>query len=234
MPALLSVLLPVYNEEANLPLVLERINQVKLPLPIEVIIVDDGSTDHSAATINQFASSNIYDFNIKTAFHHRNQGKGAALRTALKLAEGDIIIIRDADLEYSPLDWPRLLDPLLKQEADVVYGSRFLDEKCPKPWLNRLANQFLTKLTNLVTRLRLTDMETCYKLFRRELLEGVRLKSARFGIEPEVTIKLARTGARFIEVPISYQARKFQEGKKINWKDGLAAVFHIIRFAFFD
>lgn len=154
--------------------------------------------------------------------------------TALSLAEGEVVIIQDADLEYSPQDWESLLRPVLENKADVVYGSRSLTGSKPKPWLNRWANQFLTKLTNLLTGLNLTDMETCYKVFRRKLVEGIELKSSRFGIEPELTIKLARAGARFHEVPISYQGRKFQEGKKINWKDGLAAIYHIFRFRFFD
>ena len=233
MATLLSVLVPVYNEEKTLPLVLEKINQVNLPWTTEVIIVDDGSTDGSAHLLERLSASS-YNFRLKKAFHPQNKAKGAAVVTALSLAEGEVVIIQDADLEYSPQDWEALLRPVLENKADVVYGSRFLTGSKPKPWLNRWANQFLTKLTNLLTGLNLTDMETCYKVFRRKLVEGIELKSSRFGIEPELTIKLARTGASFHEVPISYQGRKFQEGKKINWRDGLAAIYHIFRFRFFD
>ncbi|MCD6194149.1 MAG: glycosyltransferase family 2 protein [Candidatus Aminicenantes bacterium] len=232
----LSIILPVYNEKHTLREVLSQINRVAPELQgrIEVIIVDDGSTDSSRRLIQEFASSSQFNFEIKTAFHRINKGKGAAIQTALRLAKGDFILIQDADLEYSPTDYPRLLQPLLENQADVVYGSRFLSGQKPMPFINYWANRFLTGLTNLVTGLHLSDMETCYKVFRRQLLTGITLKSSRFGIEPELTIKLYLSGARFTEIPISYRGRKFQEGKKINWKDGLAAIFHIIRFRYFS
>ena len=232
----LSIILPVYNEKHTLREVLNQINRVSRQIQgeMEVIMVDDGSTDGSRNLIQELASSDEYNFKIKTAFHPINLGKGAAIQTALPLVEGDFILIQDADLEYSPADYPRLLRPLLENRADVVYGSRFLSGRKPMPFTNYWANRFLTALTNLVTGLHLSDMETCYKVFRRQLLAGLTLKSARFGIEPELTIKLYLAGARFAEIPISYKGRKFQEGKKINWKDGFAAIFHIIRFRYFS
>lgn len=233
MNYLLSVIIPVYNEKKTLLQVIDQIDKITLPFSTEVIIVDDGSTDGSTILIHQL-STDKFSFQIKNAFHPQNKGKGAAIQTGLSLAEGELVLIQDADLEYSPEDWSRVLQPLLEGKADVVYGSRFLSNQKPKPFLNYWANQFLTKLTNLVTGLKLTDMETCYKAFRRNLLQGVKLYSQGFEIEPELTIKLSRIGARFVETPVSYRGRKFDEGKKIRWKDGFSAIFHIFRFRYFD
>jgi glycosyltransferase involved in cell wall biosynthesis len=225
----LSVVIPVYNEVDTLEEVIERVG--KVPVDKEMILVDDGSTDGTIDLLKKLEGRE----GIKVFYQERNQGKGAALRTGFKHCEGDIVIIQDADLEYFPEEYPTLLDPIEKDYADVVYGSRFLGHPHRVLFFHHyLANRFLTFLSNLFTNLNLTDMETCYKVFRREIIQQINLKSNRFGFEPEVTAKVARLKVRVFEVSISYNGRTYDEGKKINWKDGVAAIYNIIRYSMFD
>jgi len=198
----------------------------------EIIIVDDASTDGTREIIEKIHQRQK---NVKIFLHDRNQGKGAALRTGFKSATGDIIIIQDADLEYDPREYPALLQPILDGRADVVYGSRFLagPHRVLFFW-HYLANQFLTFLSNVLTNINLTDMETCFKAFKRDVLEDITLKSNRFGFEPEFTMKVAKKKFRIYEVPISYSGRDYSEGKKITWKDGVAALYTMLKFRFFD
>ncbi|MCX7973948.1 MAG: glycosyltransferase family 2 protein [Candidatus Aminicenantes bacterium] len=226
----LSIIIPAYNEEKTIAEIIERVKKVEVGLEKEIIVVDDGSTDGTREILKKMA-----DQGIKVLFHEKNRGKGAALRTGFSQATGEIILIQDADLEYDPREYPRLLEPILDGRADVVYGSRFLGgpHRVLLFW-HYVGNKFLTTLCNLCANLNLTDMETCYKVFRREILEKIRLKANRFGFEPEITIKVGKLRCRVYEVPISYSGRDYREGKKITWKDGLAAIFHILRFRFFD
>jgi len=226
----LSVVIPVYNERATVVELLARVEAVDLGFAKEIIIVDDASTDGTREVLQGLARPGL-----RVLLQERNQGKGAALRRGFAAAEGDIVLVQDADLEYDPAEYPQLIAPILAGRADVVYGSRFLGgpHRVLLYW-HSLGNRVLTTLTNMVSNLNLTDMETCYKVFRRETLQRLRLRSDRFGFEPEVTIKLAKLRARIYEVPISYAGRDYSEGKKIGWKDGLAAFFHILRFRFFD
>lgn len=227
----LSVVIPVFNERATISELLRRVAEAPLPdgLELETVVVEDGSTDGTRELLRGFAQEGNPPFRLVE--QPRNQGKGAALRRGFQEATGEIVLVQDADLEYSPRDYPRLLDPILQGEADVVYGSRFLGgpHRVLFFW-HYLGNKALTTLSNMLTDLNLSDMETCYKVFRRELLEGVTLRSNRFGIEPELTARFARKGARIYEVPISYHGRTYAEGKKIGWKDGLVAVWAILRY----
>ena len=225
-----SVVIPVYNEVSTIREIVARVQAVDFDK--EIIIVDDGSTDGTRELLQEITLSQE---NIRVIYHDRNQGKGAALRTGFEGATGDIVIVQDADLEYDPREYPILLEPILDGRADVVYGSRFLGgpHRVLFFW-HYLGNKFLTLLSNAVTNLNLTDMETCYKVFKREVLAGMNLKSNRFGFEPEFTVKIAKKGFRIYEVPISYSGRTYAEGKKIGWKDGVKAIFAIIWFRFFD
>jgi len=226
----LSVVIPAYNEEKTIEAVITRVKKVNIGLEKEIIVVDDGSSDGTREILQKLAGKEV-----KVFFHEKNAGKGAALHTGFSQATGDIILVQDADLEYDPREYPRLLEPILDGRADVVYGSRFLGgpHRVLLFW-HYVGNRFLTTLCNLCANLNLTDMETCYKVFRREVLDKIRLKAKRFGFEPEITVKVGKLRCRVYEVPISYSGRDYSEGKKITWKDGLAAIFHILRFRFFD
>jgi glycosyltransferase involved in cell wall biosynthesis len=225
---LLSVLIPVYNEERSLPTLLSKL--LAVPVPMEIVLVDDGSTDRSRQILSRLIGVSPFKVVLKEA----NAGKGAALRTALEQATGSVVMIQDADLEYDPSDIPGLLGPILEGWADVVYGSRFLETKRPQTSLiHRLGNGALTHLSNVFTGLHLTDMETCYKVFRRETLAGVSWEQDRFGFEPEITARLARKKARFAEAPIRYAPRSYAEGKKIGWRDLLATLGCIMKYRYF-
>lgn len=224
----LSVVIPVYNEIETINEILKRVQSV--PHDKEIIVVDDRSTDGTTELLSQ-----ISDDNITVLFHPVNRGKGAALRTGFERVTGDIVIIQDADLEYDPSEYGRLIEPILDGRADVVYGSRFTGgpQRVLFFW-HYVGNKFLTLMSNIFTNVNLSDMETCYKIFRAHLLEKITIKSNRFGFEPEITAKFAKLKCRIYEVPISYSGRNYEEGKKITWTDGFAALFHIIRFRFFN
>lgn len=226
----LSIVIPVYNEKNTVLKIIQQVQDVKLEMEKEIILIDDGSTDGTRDILEHLEYPNV-----KVKLHEENQGKGAALRTGFALATGDFVIIQDADLEYDPREYPVLLTPLLDGRADAVYGSRFLGgpHRVFFFW-HYIGNKMLTTFSNVLSNLNLTDMETCYKVFRKEILDKLTLKSNRFGIEPEITLKLAKQKCRIYEVPISYSGRDYTEGKKIGWKDGVAAIFHLIRFKFFD
>ncbi len=226
----LSIIIPVFNEKNTIKEIISRVQAVDIGLKKEIIIVDDYSSDGSRETLKK-----INRDNIKVYFHSKNQGKGAALQTGFSKAKGDIIIIQDADLEYNPQDYPRLLRPILDGRADAVYGSRFLGEEHRVLFFwHYVGNKLLTTLSNMLSNLKLTDMETCYKAFKRKLLDKITIKSKRFGFEPEITIKLASLKCKIYEVPISYSGRDYSEGKKIGWKDGISAIYHLFRYKFFD
>ena len=234
----LSVLVPVYNEEQTLAEVVRRV--CAFPMAKEIILVDDGSKDKSGEILtllqeeNQRANDSLNL--IRVFFQPHNQGKGAALKSALGHVTGDIVLVQDADLEYDPADYPALIEPITKGLADVVYGSRFAGGGAHRVlfFWHSMGNRLLTLLSNMLSNLNLSDMEVGYKVFRAEVLKGIDLKSQRFGFEPEITIKLAKKGCRFYEVPISYHGRTYEEGKKITWKDGVAALYYMIRFKFVD
>jgi glycosyltransferase involved in cell wall biosynthesis len=234
-PLRLSVLMPLYNEEEFITPCIERVLEAPLPegMDREVIVVDDGSGDGSAEIVAEMAARHP---EIQLFRHDRNRGKGAAIRTAIEHAHGDFSIIQDADLEYDPREYVHVLRPLLEGKADVVYGSRFMivGERRVLYFWHSVANRILTELCNLVADLNLTDMETCYKAFRTSLLKSIPIRSERFGIEPELTIKTARRQVRIYETPISYHGRTYEEGKKIGLKDAIQAVFIILRYAFTD
>jgi glycosyltransferase involved in cell wall biosynthesis len=226
----LSVVIPIYNERESLPIILERVR--KTPFEKEIILVDDGSTDGTREDLEKMREYREED--VRIFFHEKNRGKGAALRTGFKEVAGDIVIIQDADLEYNPEDYGRLLEPILDGRADVVYGSRFLGgpHRVLFFW-HFMANRALTLISNMLTNLNLSDMETCYKVFRADVIKNLELTSDRFNIEPEITVKLARAGFRIYETPISYSGRDYAEGKKITWRDGLPAVWALLRYRFF-
>jgi glycosyltransferase involved in cell wall biosynthesis len=222
----LSVIIPVYNEAGTILEIIQRVKEA--PFEKEIIVVDDSSTDGTASLLKENSEG------IKALFHDRNKGKGAAIRTALPHINGEIAIIQDADLEYHPSEYPRLISPILNGVADVVYGSRFQGgtHRVLYFW-HSIGNNVVTTLSNMFTNLNLSDMETGYKVFRSEVLKRIKIESSRFGFEPEITAKIAKMGCRIYEVPISYWGRDYSEGKKINWKDGLAAIYWIIKFNLF-
>jgi glycosyltransferase involved in cell wall biosynthesis len=221
-----SVVVPAYNERATAEELVRRVREV--PLRTEIVVVDDGSTDGTREILSRLAAEGRID---RLVLHERNQGKGAALRTGFSHATGHVVVVQDADLEYDPGELPALLAPILEGRADAVYGSRFLGgpHRVLLFW-HSVGNRFLTLLSNMLTDLNLTDMETCYKMVRTDLLRTLPLSSSRFGIEPELTARLAQSGARIYELPISYHGRSYAEGKKIGWKDGVSAIWSILRF----
>ena len=224
----LSVVIPVYNELQWIREIVRRVQAV--PIPKELILIDDCSTDGTRAILKEIESV----ANIRVIYHEKNQGKGAALRTGFQHATGNVVIVQDADLEYDPAEYPRLLQPIIENKADVVFGSRFIgDNHRVLYFWHYVANKSLTMLSNFFTNLNLTDMETCYKVFRREVLQGITLKSDRFGFEPEITAKIARKKKpawRIYEIPISYSGRTYEEGKKIGMKDAFNALYCIVRY----
>jgi glycosyltransferase involved in cell wall biosynthesis len=223
----LTVVIPVYNERATVAEIIRRIRAVEIPLTLQVIVVDDGSSDGSDKVLQA-----LEDSTVRVIRHTHNQGKGAAIRTGMEAMTGDLLLIQDADLEYDPDDWPRLLEPILKGKARVVYGSRFTGERKNMLPLHWFGNRMLSLVTNILYSSTLSDMETCYKLFDAEVLKGITLVSDRFEFEPEITAKVMRRGFRIYEVPISYAGREANEGKKITWRDGFGAMAALIRFRF--
>jgi glycosyltransferase involved in cell wall biosynthesis len=224
----LSVIMPVFNERNTIKEILRRVRQVDLgDIEREIVVVDDGSTD---GTRNILAMEE--DSVTRVLYHPENLGKGAAVRTGFEAAAGDLLLIQDADLEYDPDDYPDLLDPILKQKAKVVYGSRFTGPRKNMLFWHYLGNRFLALVTNVLFNTTLSDMETCYKLFTRDSLEGIELKSNHFDIEPEITAKILKKRIRIYEVPISYTGREIEEGKKITWRDGAPALWTLIKYRF--
>ena len=225
----LSVIVPVFNERSTVPEIVRRMRSVELPVEREIVVVDDGSDDGTGDVLTQ-----LRDSTVRVVKHARNQGKGAAIRTGLESSSGDLVLVQDADLEYDPDDWPRLLAPVLKGRARVVYGSRFTGERRNMLFLHWVGNRFLSLVTNVLYNSTLSDMETCYKLFDRRVLDGVRLQADRFDFEPEFTAKVLRRGIRIYEVPISYAGREPSEGKKITWHDGVIALWTLVKYRFVD
>jgi glycosyltransferase involved in cell wall biosynthesis len=243
-----SIVIPVYNERAFIEEILLRVQAS--PIDKEIVVIDDKSTDGTRALLEEFdkaqsagqreidvqnGKARLHLGNIRFLFQQQNGGKGAALRRGFEAASGDIVLVQDADLEYDPKDYEKLLEPIFEGKADVVYGSRFLGgpQRVHYFW-HYCGNKFLTLLSDVFTNLKLTDMETCYKVFRREVLQGIQLKSDRFGFEPEITAKISKGNWRIYEVSISYAGRTYAEGKKITWKDGISTLWCILRFNLFE
>lgn len=226
---MLSVVIPVYNEAATLERVVQAVRKTDVGLDKHLIIVDDGSTDGTREILRRLGEHP----DITVYLHEHNRGKGAALRTGIARATGELVIIQDADLEYDPHDYARLIEPIHQDRADVVYGSRMLEPKNRPTFVgwHRRANQLLTWLSNRFTGLRLTDMETCYKLFRRPIIQAIDIEERSFGVEPEITAKIAKQNVRVVEVGITYAGRSYDEGKKITWRDGLHAVWCILKYS---
>jgi glycosyltransferase involved in cell wall biosynthesis len=227
----LSVIVPVFNERNTLVEILRRMRAVELPdgIESEIIVVDDGSSDGTRDVLRQLGDSTV-----RVVMHDVNRGKGAAVRTGFKHATGEFILVQDADLEYDPEDWPKLLAPVLRGRARVVYGSRFTGERRNMLLLHWIGNRFLSLTTNGLYNTTLSDMETCYKLLERSLIEDLQLQSNKFDIEPEITAKVLKRGVRIYEVPISYSGREFDEGKKITWRDGFSALWTLVKYRFRD
>lgn len=223
----LSVIMPVFNERGTVAEIVRRMRDVEMPVTVEIVVVDDGSSDGTDKVLAALADSTV-----RLITHAKNQGKGAAIRTGLAHVTGDLVLIQDADLEYDPNDWPRLINPILRGKAQVVYGSRFTGERKDMLPLHWIGNRFLSLVTNILYRSTLSDMETCYKMFDRRVLEGMTVVSDRFDFEPEITAKVLRRGYRIYEVPISYAGREPDEGKKITWRDGIGALKALIKFRF--
>ena len=223
----LSVVVPVFNERTTVVEILRRMRQVDLPVDLEIVVVDDGSDAGTEKVLGA-----LEDSTVRVVHHQSNRGKGAAIRTGLEHARGDLLLIQDADLEYDPDDWPRLLAPLLKGKSQVVYGSRFTGERRNLLFWHWVGNRFLSLVTNVLYNTTLSDMETCYKLFDRRVLEGITIRSDRFEFEPEITAKVLRRGYHIYEVPISYSGRDRDEGKKITWRDGFGALATLVRYRF--
>lgn len=225
-----SIVIPCFNEKNNIQEIIEAV--IDSPVPNkEIIVVDDCSTDGTREILQQ----QIEPLVDKIIYHENNTGKGAALRTGISNVTGDIVIIQDADLEYNPKEYPILLEPFIEGKADVVYGSRFMGGRPHRVlyYWHSLANIFLTTLSNMLTNINLSDMETCYKVFRREIIQSIKIEENRFGFEPEITAKISKLGCRIYEVGISYSGRTYQEGKKINWKDGIHALWCILKYNLF-
>lgn len=238
MPYILSVVIPAFNEQNTIQSVLQRVADISLTQDVqkEIIVVNDCSTDQTEVKVREFQAQRP-DVNIQYFVHPKNRGKGAALHTGIREATGDFVIVQDADLEYDPQEFNILLKPVLDGYADVVYGSRFMGGRPHRIlfFWHTIGNKFLTFLSNAFNNLNLTDMETCYKLFRRSIIQSLHLQERRFGFEPEVTAKVAKIpGIRIYEVGISYYGRTYEEGKKINWKDGFRALYCIVRYGWFS
>ena len=227
----LSVIIPCYNELKTIDNIIEAVKNSPYNNK-EIIVVDDFSTDGTRDKLKEIEKRNGID---KVIYHQFNQGKGAALRTGIKSATGDLVIIQDADLEYDPNEYVRLIEPIIQNKADVVFGSRFLGSDAHRVlyFYHRLGNGFLTLLSNVFTNLNLTDMETCYKVFRREIIQSIEIEENRFGFEPEITAKIAKLHCRIYEVGISYYGRTYEEGKKIGWRDGVRAIYCILKYNLF-
>ncbi len=222
----LSIIIPCYNERESLPIILEKVKNAPIDNK-EIIIVDDVSTDGTRELIKNEIASQV----DKVLYHEKNTGKGGALATGFKAATGDVVIIQDADMEYDPNEYPLVVNPIFEGRAQVVYGSRFMNQRAKGYFLNRLANKGLTFLSNLMTHQKLTDMETCYKAFRRDIIQSFEIEEKRFGFEPEITAKIVKRGIKIVEVPISYYPRSNAEGKKIGFSDGLRALHCIWHYS---
>lgn len=226
----LSIVIPIYNEKATVAAILDAVQRV--PIDKELVVVNDCSTDGTAEVLNEIAPTHP---NLKLIHHDQNQGKGAALRTGFAAATGDLVVVQDADLEYDPMELPKLVRPIVEGKADVVFGSRFAGGESHRVlyFWHSVGNRFLTLLSNMFTNLNLTDMEVCYKVFKREIIQGIKIEENRFGFEPEITAKVAKLRCRIFEVGISYNGRTYEEGKKIGWRDGVRAIWCIVKYNLF-